>query len=55
MDMLIRFLKDDKGATIIEYAMMITFIALACIAAVTLLGTSVSGIFSNAELTGALK
>jgi pilus assembly protein Flp/PilA len=30
----------DEGATMVEYALMIAFIALVCVAAVTALGTS---------------
>jgi pilus assembly protein Flp/PilA len=37
----------QKGATMVEYAIMIALIAVVAIAAVTLLGTSVSGKFST--------
>lgn len=48
MIMLIReFLKDDGGATAIEYAMIAAFIAVAIVGAVTSLGTSLTGIFAN--------
>ena len=41
-------LRDDrKGATAVEYGLMVAFIALAIIAAVTLVGTSLTGIFNN--------
>ena len=55
MDKVIKFIKDDKGATMVEYALMITFVALVCIAAVTLLGTRVRDLFSNDDLANALK
>jgi len=42
-----RFLKDEHGATAIEYAMIAAFIAVAIVGAVTTLGTSLTGIFTN--------
>jgi pilus assembly protein Flp/PilA len=43
------FLKDEHGATAIEYAMIGAFIAVAIVAAVTSLGTSLTGIFTNVD------
>ncbi|MEB3701904.1 Flp family type IVb pilin [Candidatus Bealeia paramacronuclearis] len=40
-----RFLKDDSGATMIEYALLAALIAVVCITAITNLGTAVSGKF----------
>jgi Flp pilus assembly pilin Flp len=37
--------RDDQGATMVEYAIMIGFIAAACVGAVIALGPSVSGLF----------
>lgn len=37
-----RFLRDDSGATAIEYGMIATLIAVACIASFTALGGSSS-------------
>ena len=50
-----KFLKDESGATAIEYGLIAAFIAVAIIAAVTTLGTSVTGTFTSASdgLTGA--
>jgi pilus assembly protein Flp/PilA len=42
-----RFLNDEGGATAIEYAMIAAFVAVAIVGAVTTLGTSLTGIFSN--------
>ena len=42
-----RFVKDEDGATAIEYAMIAAFIAVAIVAAVTSIGTSLSGVFTN--------
>ena len=38
----------DRGATAVEYALMVTLIAVVIISAVTLFGLSVVGLFSNA-------
>lgn len=42
MTMLSRLLRDDAGATMVEYAVMVVLIAAVCIAAVTSLGKSTS-------------
>lgn len=42
-----RFTADD-GATAVEYALMLSLIFVVIIAAVTLLGTSLAGMFANA-------
>lgn len=38
-------LKDEKGATMIEYALMVTFIAMAAFAAVVTFGTNLNAQF----------
>jgi len=40
-------LKSDEGATAVEYGLMVALIAVAIIAAVTAVGTSLSGMFSS--------
>jgi pilus assembly protein Flp/PilA len=37
----------DKGATAVEYGLMVALIAVVIIAAVTLLGTEVQGLFTR--------
>jgi Flp pilus assembly pilin Flp len=37
--------RDDRGATAVEYGIMVGFIALVIVAAVTAFGTSVKGLF----------
>lgn len=44
--------RDDKGATAVEYGLMVSLIAVAIIATVTLLGTALDGIFQT--VVGAL-
>ena len=38
--------RDEKGAALIEYGLLIGLIAVICAAAVTLLGAEISGAFS---------
>jgi pilus assembly protein Flp/PilA len=41
--------ENELGATAVEYALMVAFIALVIIAAVLLVGTSLSSVFLNAR------
>ena len=45
--LLINFLKDQSGVTAIEYALIAALIAVAAIAAFTLVGTNLSTTFST--------
>jgi pilus assembly protein Flp/PilA len=47
LKMIVDFFKDEEGATMPEYALMVALIAVVCIGAVTLLGTSVQGTFNS--------
>jgi pilus assembly protein Flp/PilA len=38
---------DERGASLVEYALLVALIAVVCIAAVTALGTSASTKFSE--------
>jgi len=38
---------EEKGATAVEYGLMVALIAVAIIAAVTLLGTNLTTLFTN--------
>ena len=42
-----RFVKNDEAATMVEYALMLSLIAVVCIIAVTLIGTNANTIFNN--------
>ena len=42
-----RFLANEDGATAIEYALIASLIAMVIVAAVTSVGTTLSGTFSN--------
>jgi len=47
-----RFRRDDEGAALVEYGMLVGLIAVICVVAVTTLGTEISTAFSN--IAGAL-
>jgi pilus assembly protein Flp/PilA len=40
-------LKDDEGATLVEYGLVVSLIAVAAIVAITALGGAVSTTFNN--------
>ena len=44
--------RDDRGATAVEYGLMVSLIAIVIIAAVTLVGTNLNNIFT--AVAGAL-
>jgi pilus assembly protein Flp/PilA len=41
-----RFVKDDEAATMVEYALMLSLIAVVCIIAVGVIGTNANLIFT---------
>ena len=43
-----RFLRDESGATAIEYGLIISLIFLAIVTALTAFGNTSSGVFNNA-------
>ena len=45
---LINFFKDEEGATMVEYALMLALIAIVCIGAVTFIGSNANTVFTNA-------
>jgi pilus assembly protein Flp/PilA len=47
MHTLRRFLKDESGATAIEYGLIASLIAVAAITAMTTVGTKLTGTFTN--------
>lgn len=42
------FLRDDRGATAIEYTMIAAMISISVVTGARLIGTTVSGFFSSA-------
>lgn len=47
MKMFIRFMKDEEGATAIEYGLIAALISVAAIGAMTALGTQLSTLFTT--------
>ena len=45
------FLRDERGATAVEYSIMIVLIILVCIGAVAYLGNSTEGAFNKFTTT----
>jgi len=45
--MFTRFLKDESGATAIEYGLIASLIAVAIVGVLTLLGPKLSGVFTT--------
>lgn len=43
---ILRFVKQDEGATAPEYGLMVALIAAFIIGSVTLLGTNIAGVFT---------
>lgn len=41
--------KDEEGATMVEYALMLALIAVVCIAVVTTLGNKTNATFNSAQ------
>lgn len=41
------FLDDERGATMVEYGVMLAFIAAVCIAIVTTIGGQTNGMFTS--------
>lgn len=39
--------KDDRGASLVEYALLVALIAIVCLAAITLLGDNSSSTLDN--------
>jgi len=52
MKKLFSLIRKDEGQDLAEYALLISLIALVCVAAVTLLGNQISAVFN--AIAGAL-
>jgi pilus assembly protein Flp/PilA len=42
-----RFVREDQGQDLIEYALLAGFISLVAVAAITLVGQGVNGVYNN--------
>ena len=47
MQTLRNFIKNEDGATMVEYALMLALIAIVCIVAVTTIGTEANTVFGT--------
>jgi pilus assembly protein Flp/PilA len=47
MKHLLRFVREDEGQDLVEYALLITFIALACIVGMQQLGTAINNKYNS--------
>ena len=56
MNMFARFVKDESGATAIEYGLIAALISVGIIAAATTLGTNIGAVFNSigTSLSGAI-
>ena len=54
LQLISRFRRDEEGAALVEYGMLVGLIAVVCIVAVTTLGKQISDVFSTivADLSG---
>ena len=46
-----RFARNDDGAALIEYGMLVGLIAVVCVVAVQTLGTTIKGYFTSINTT----
>ena len=55
-NLIARFVREDEGQDLVEYALLIAFIALACIIGLQQLGTAINNTYTSisASLTGAV-
>jgi len=53
-NLFVRFVREEEGQDLVEYALLLALIALIAIPAVRILGTTVTGIYTsiNAGFTG---
>jgi Flp pilus assembly pilin Flp len=42
-----KYLREQRGTIFVEYALLVTLIAVACVVAVALLGVSALGLFNG--------
>ena len=51
MPMIKKFFRDEEGQDLVEYALLLVFIALAAIAVLPTLGSAVNNVFSRSAST----
>ena len=50
-NLLVRFVRDDEGQDLIEYALLAAFISLAAVLAIQQLGTAVNNVYTKVSST----
>jgi pilus assembly protein Flp/PilA len=48
MNRIMEMFKEEEGATMVEYALMLALIAIVCVTAVTTIGTKATATFEDA-------
>jgi pilus assembly protein Flp/PilA len=48
-NLFVKFVTDDEGQDLIEYALLAGLISLVCVAAITAAGSKVSTLFNNVQ------
>jgi Flp pilus assembly pilin Flp len=51
MKLLMKFLKDEEGQDLVEYSLLLVFIALAAIGILPTLGSAVNAVFNQSAST----
>jgi pilus assembly protein Flp/PilA len=51
VELLKKFMKDEEGQDLVEYALLLVFLALAAIAVLPTLGSAVNNVFSRSAST----
>ena len=51
IEMIKKFIRDEEGQDLVEYALLLVFIALAAIAVLPTLGSAVNNVFSRSAST----
>jgi Flp pilus assembly pilin Flp len=51
MELMKRFMKDEEGQDLVEYALLLVFLALAAITVLPTLGKAVNNVFSQSAST----
>ncbi len=51
VELLKKFMKDEEGQDLVEYALLLVFLALAAIAVLPTLGSAVNNVFSQSAST----
>ncbi len=45
------FVRDQEGASLAEYGLLLALIAIVCLAGMTILGTNINGLFNTVSST----